>query len=143
MPKVARSSKAVSPHEALIYVMIMASAVDRVMSDQEMETIGLIVRRLPAFDGFDKARLLRVSQDCSDLLAKPDGFEGTLSTIHRSLNAEQHRTAYAFAVEIMAVDKTVNLEEVRLLEILAERFDLSDLDIAALKQSAESRFRSL
>ena len=43
----------------------------------------------------------------------------------------------------MAVDKTVNLEEVRLLEILAERFELSDLEIAAIKQSAEARFRMI
>ena len=48
MPKAPKPANAVTPHEALIYVMIMASAVDRVMSDLEMEAIGTIVRRLPA-----------------------------------------------------------------------------------------------
>jgi tellurite resistance protein len=133
----------VTPHEALIYVMIMASAVDRVMSDLEMEAIGVIVRRLPAFEGFDKKKLLRVAQDCSTVLAKKDGFETALTIIAGSLSKDLQMTAYAFAVEVAAVDKTVNLEEVRLLEILAERFDLSDLDIAAVKQSAEARYRTL
>jgi hypothetical protein len=143
MPKAPATAKAITPHEALVYVMIMASAVDRIMSDIEMETIGTIVRRLPAFEGFDKKRLLRVSQDCSDVLAQPEGFEAALGLIERALSKSLHVTAYAFGVEIMAVDKTVNLEEVRLLEILAERFDLSDLVIAAVKQSAEARYRAL
>ena len=143
MPKPPSAPKKVTPHEALIYVMIMASAVDRIMSDVEMETIGLIVKRVPAFEGFDRKRLLRVAQDCSDVLAKPDGFDAALGLIERSLSKQLHETAYALAVEVMAVDKTVNLEEVRLLDILAERFDHSDLITAAIKLSAEARFRSL
>ena len=138
-----RPGETVTPHEAMIYVMIMASAVDRVMSDVEMEAIGAIVRRLPAFEAFDKKRLLQVAQKCAESLAEPDGFDGTLGTIERALHKELHLTAYAFAVEVAAVDKNVNLEEVRLLDILAEKFDLSDLDTAAIKQSAEARYRAL
>lgn len=143
MPKATPPAKKVTPHEALIYVMIMASAVDRIMSDLEMEAIGTIVKRVPSFEGFDKKRLLRISQDCSDVLAADNGFDDALGLIQRSLTKALHETAYAMAVEVMAVDKTVNLEEVRLLDILAERFDLSDLVIAAVKHSAEARYRSL
>lgn len=143
MSKATPPVKKVSPHEALIYVMIMASAVDRIMSDPEMEAIGTIVKRVPAFEGFDKKRLLRISQDCSDVLAADNGFETALSLIERSLTKAQHETAYAMAVEVMVVDKTVNLEEVRLLDILAERFELSDLVVAAVKHSAEARYRAL
>lgn len=141
--KTAGAQDKVTPHEALIYVMIMASAVDRVMSDPEMEMIGLIVRRVPAFDGFDKQRLIRVSKECSAVLSGPNGFEAALDLIERSLTKPLHVTAYAFATEVMAVDKTVNLEEVRLLDILAERFELSDLIVAAIKESAEARYRAL
>ena len=143
MPKATSSARKVTPHEALIYVMIMSSAVDRIMSDVEMESIGHIVKRVPAFDGFDNKRLLRIAQDCSDVLAGDSGFDTALGLIERSLSEALHETAYAFAVEVMAVDKTVNLEEVRLLDILAERFALSDLVIAAVKHSAEARFRTL
>lgn len=141
--KAPQSSKKVSAHEALVYVMIMASAVDRIMSDEEMESIGLIVRRVPAFDGFDSKRLLRVAQDCSDVLARADGFNTALTLIERSLPKDMYETAYAFAVEVMAVDKTVNLEEVRLLEILAERLQITELVTAAVKHSAEARLRIL
>ena len=133
----------IPPQEALIYVMIMASAVDRVMSDIEMETIGLIVRKVPAFEEFDKLKLIRVSKKCSEVLAGPNGFETALDLIERSLTKPLHVTAYAFATEVAAVDRTVNLEEVRLLDILAERFELSDLVVAAIQESAEARYRKL
>lgn len=142
-PTAPSSIKKITPHEALIYVMIMASAVDRVMSDIEMELIGLIVKRMPAFDAFDRNRLLRVAQDCSSVLVSPNGFEAALALIERSLSKSLHETAYALAVEVMAADKTVNLEEVRLLDILAERFEHSDLITAAIRLSAEARFRVL
>ena len=66
-----------------------------------------------------------------------------MGLIERSLTRPLHETAYALAVEVMAVDKTVNLEEVRLLDILAEHFELSDLVTASIKHSAEARFRTL
>ena len=140
---VVRATETTTPHEALIYVMIMASAVDRVMSDIELDAIGLIVKRLPAFEGFDRKKMVRIAKECGVHLAKPDGMDGVIEIIARSLSRELHETAYAFAVEVAAVDKTVNLEEVRLLEILAERFDLSDLVVAAIKCSAEARYRAL
>jgi len=41
------------PHDALIYVMVMMSGVDRGMADEELHRIGDIVRTLPAFRDFD------------------------------------------------------------------------------------------
>ena len=73
MSKAPQTAKKITPHEALIHVMIMASAVDRIMSDAEMEAIGLIVKRIPAFEGFDKKRILRVAQDCSEFSPKRTG----------------------------------------------------------------------
>ena len=141
-PAVPRA-KALTPHEALIYVMIMASAVDRVMSDIELEQIGLIIKRQPAFEGFDKKRLVKIAQDCGGVLARDDGFKSAVDLIGRSLAPELRETAYAYAVEVMAADRTVNLEEVRLLDILAEQFEMTDLATSAIKFSAEARHRSL
>ena len=136
-------AKTLSTHEAMIYVMIMASAVDRVMSDVELEQIGLIVKRRPAFEAFDKKRLIKIAQACGKLLAETDGFKDTVALVERSLTPDLRETAYAYAVEVMAADKSVNLEEVRLLDILAEQFELTDLATAAIKFSAEARYRSL
>lgn len=60
---------ALTPHEALIYAMVMASAVDRTMSDGELARIGEIVQHLPVFDGFDPERLIAVAQDCTALVS--------------------------------------------------------------------------
>ncbi|MEK1948775.1 MAG: tellurite resistance TerB family protein, partial [Ensifer adhaerens] len=46
-----------SQHEALVYVMVMMSAVDREMSDDEFARIGRLVQFLPAFEGFDEDQL--------------------------------------------------------------------------------------
>ena len=51
----------ITPHEALIYVMITMSAVDRQISDHELERIAQIVRQLPVFMGFDINNLAKHS----------------------------------------------------------------------------------
>ena len=48
------SNDTLSPHEALIYVMVVMAAADRDMSDRELKRIGDQVRNLPAFADFDE-----------------------------------------------------------------------------------------
>ena len=93
MPQVPHTEPAITPHQALIYVMIMASAVDRIMSDAEMEQIGLIVRRLPAFQDYNKNRLVKTAQACRDSLARHEGFTQTLTLIEGALSKDLHVTA--------------------------------------------------
>ena len=45
------------PHAALIYTMVVVSAADGSMDDDELMTIGDIVRHLPVFQSFDEAEL--------------------------------------------------------------------------------------
>jgi tellurite resistance protein len=42
------------PQEALIYAMITISAVDRNISDEELQRIGSIVRELPPFEDYNR-----------------------------------------------------------------------------------------
>lgn len=46
-------SKKITIHDALIYVMVMASAVDAQMPDSELARIGRLTRFLPVFAGFN------------------------------------------------------------------------------------------
>ena len=64
-----------SHQEALIYVMVMMSAVDRAMTDVELERIGRLSRFLPVFDGFDDDSLLYISRECATLIAGPEGLD--------------------------------------------------------------------
>ena len=59
-------SASLSQHEALVHVMVMMSAVDRNMTDDEIARIGVLVRFLPAFDGFDEDHLIHIGRECAD-----------------------------------------------------------------------------
>ena len=74
-----------SHQEALIYVMVMMSAVDRAMTDVELERIGRLSRFLPVFDGFDDDSLLYISRECATLIAGPEGLDVALEVIREAL----------------------------------------------------------
>ena len=42
-----------SPHDTLIYIMVVMSAADRSMTDSELSKIGNIINTLPVFDDYD------------------------------------------------------------------------------------------
>ncbi|MET3601381.1 tellurite resistance TerB family protein [Martelella mangrovi] len=130
-------------YDALIYVMVMASAVDSAMSDAELSRIGHITRSLPVFDGFDEDRLTDVSHACAEILSGSEGMDIALEIIRDTLPARLHDTAYALAVEIMAVDQAVKPEEIRLLQLLRDRLHLDKLTCAAIERGAIARYRNL
>lgn len=136
-------NKPVSPEEALIFVMVMASAVDNAMAEKELIRIGQLIDILPVFDNFEKERLIEVSQRCASLLSGPEGLDIVLETIRDALPEWLHETPYALAVEIAAVDLTVRAEEVRLLQLLRDRFGLDKLICAAIERSASARYRRI
>ncbi|MHA7969644.1 tellurite resistance TerB family protein [Rhizobium sp. CAU 1783] len=131
----------VTPHDALIFVMVMASAVDNSMNDRELRRIGQLIDILPIFEGFDKDRLIDVSQRCADILSGPEGLDIALEVIRDTVPKRSYDTAYALAVEIMAVDMAVKPEEIRLLQLLRDRLGLDKLTCAAIEHSAVARYR--
>ncbi|ASY67604.1 tellurite resistance TerB family protein [Sinorhizobium fredii] len=134
-------SASLSHHEALVYVMVMMSAVDRSMSDDEFARIGGLVRFLPAFDGFDEDRLIHIGRECAAQLAAPEGLDVTLEMVRESLPQRHYETAYALAVEIAAADQRIRTEEIRLLQLLRDRLALDKLTCAAIERGALARFR--
>ncbi|APG83308.1 tellurite resistance TerB family protein [Sinorhizobium americanum] len=134
-------SASLSQHEALVYVMVMMSAVDRSMSDDEFARIGGLVRFLPAFEGFDEDRLIHIGRECAAQLAAPEGLDVTLEMVRESLPQRHYETAYALAVEIAAADQRIRTEEIRLLQLLRDRLALDKLTCAAIERGALARFR--
>ncbi len=132
-----------TPQEALVYLMVILSASDRDMGDEELARIGAIVRTLPAFRGFPQARTLAVAQDCQRLLQEEDGFGGVLDLIAETLSPELRETAYALAVDVASADLSVKLEEDRVLELVRERFDLERGTVLAIERAARIRHRPL
>ena len=129
----------INTHTALIYVMVTMSAVDRSMTDTELQKIGQLVQTLPVFDGFNPDWLVPTAEDCGAILAEPDGLETVLALVERSLPDRLFETAYALAVEVAAADLVVEQEEIRLLQLIRDSMGLDKLVVAAIERGARAR----
>jgi len=103
----------ISPHEALIYTMVLVSAADGKMPDRELESMGDMVAHLPVFREFDRRNLTKVG------------------------------TAYALACDVAASDGKVGQEEARVLELIRYRLDIGRLPAAAIERGARARYMGL
>ena len=131
----------VNLHEGLIYIMVTMSAVDSSMDDAELERIGRLVKFLPVFEQFDENDILSTARRCSTLLSEPDGLSLVLDIIKDSIPERLHDTAYSIAVEIASADHEIRNEEIRMLQLLRDRFDLDKLTCAAIERSAIARYQ--
>ncbi|MEX2454715.1 MAG: tellurite resistance TerB family protein [Rhodospirillaceae bacterium] len=129
----------ISPQSALIYTMVIASAVDSDMTDTELLRIGQIVNRMPVFRDYEPDDLTKDAEACADMLAKPAGAQGVINAIKEALPVRLRETAYAFACEIVAADLHASQDELRLLEAIAYDFEIDPLAAAAIQRGARAR----
>lgn len=130
-------------HEALIYLMVVTSASDRDMTDIELERIGDVVRSWPIFEDFDAQRLVRVAQDCQELLHEEGGMQAVIEVARNAVPLHLHETAYAAAFEVAAVDLEMRMEELRVLQLLRQELAVDPLTVAAIERANKARHRTL
>ena len=128
----------ISNHDALVYVMVTMSAVDRDMTDAELAKIGNIIKTLPVFSGFSGDQLVEASERCSALLQQENSLQKVLD-IAAALPIHLHETAYALAVDVAAADLQVEQEEIRFLQLMRDTLHLDKLTIAAIERGARAR----
>lgn len=128
-------------HSALIYVMVVISASDGVMSERELKTIGQLVKTLPVFQDFEEHRLAAVAKDCAALLQEPEGIHAVLGLITAGLPAHLRETAFWLALEVALADSRVMLEEIRVIENLRRELGLDRLTAAAIERGARARYQ--
>jgi tellurite resistance protein len=133
----------INHHDALIYIMVLASAADQNMSDAELRTIGEMVNFLPIFRDFDNGRLPDVARACAQLLLDEHGLDKALNIIKDELPPQLRETAYALACDVMAADGGVSQEELRLLELVRDRLQIDNLVAAAIERAARARHLAL
>ncbi len=131
-----------SPQDGLIYIMVVTAAADRTLSDQELNRMSALVKRLPVFEGYDVNQLSKVTLECSDLIANV-GIEGVLALVISKLPERLRDTGYALAVEIAAVDLELEQEELIWLEMVRDSLQLDRLTTAAIEAAARARLRKL
>ncbi len=132
-----------TPHQALVYIMVTMSAADRKISEIELGRIGDIVKRFPVFHAFDPGMLVKTAEACGDMLSEGAGLDAVLDLVAEALPPKLRETAYAIAVDVAAVDLKVTNEEIRMLELLRDALGLDKLVTAALERSARARSQTL
>lgn len=133
----------ISPHSALIYTMVIASAIDSEMTDAELLRIGQLIDRMPVFTAYEPDELTKDAEACAELLGGDGGVDTAIDTIKAALPAKLYETAYAFACEIVAADGLARQEELQFLEVLSYELDLDPLAAAAIQRGARARHMKL
>ncbi|MBL8597636.1 MAG: tellurite resistance TerB family protein [Devosia sp.] len=134
---------ALTAHEALIHIMVIAASADSKVSDRELEIISRLVNRSPVFETFDHSDLGHVAAQAIDLIKDSSNLERAMQMILDSLPARLHDTAYALAVEVASVDLKLEQEELRYLELIRDHLVLDGLVSAAIESSARARLRKV
>jgi tellurite resistance protein len=129
----------VSPHEAMIYAMILMSAVDRKMPDFELRRIGQIVQIWPVFRDYNPDDLPSTAQECAVLLQTDDGLDRVLALIRSSVPHHLRETAYLLACDVAAIDGALPFLESRLLQRIRQALDVDHLIAAALERAISAR----
>lgn len=129
--------------EALIHIMVTASAADNKLKDIELSMIRSFCASLPVFEGFNIDTLDTISSRTVKLLGDGNGIDEILAIARDELPKRLHETAYALAVEIAAVDISAGQEELQFLELLGDTLELDRLAMAAIEHSARVRYRQM
>ena len=123
-----------SNHSALVYIMVIVSAADSNMTDNEMARIGQSVTSLPVFRDYDDSLLVEAAEACADILAEDTGLETVLGLVKNNLSDDLIETAYALACDIAVTDGALSQEELRLLEMIRYELDVDRLTAAAIER---------
>ena len=131
----------ISAQDALVMLMVMVSASDQTMKDEELAKIGEIVASFPVFAGYSQERLVATAETASLALSEDNGLESVIDSIARAIPERLRDTAYACGVEIAAADLALRQEELRMLQMIRDALNLDKLTVAALERSAMARYR--
>ena len=77
-----------------------------------------------------------------DLTQRADDLGEVLDVVFAGFPERLHDTAYALAVELVAVDLDLRQEELRWLEMLSDYLALDKLVVAAIERAARARLKN-
>ncbi|MEM9013935.1 MAG: tellurite resistance TerB family protein [Pseudomonadota bacterium] len=128
-----------TPQEAVIYLMVMTSASDGSITDEELRTIGRVVRSFPMFSDADEQGLVETAEACGALMASDGGLHKVLEAAAQALPSHLSETAYAAAVDVVTADENLDATEIRVLELIRNTLDVPDAGAAAIEKAARAR----
>ena len=132
-----------TPQEAVIYLMVMASASDGRMSERELRSIGRVVRSFPLFSAEDEASLVEMSEACGELMSSEGGLHKVLAAAAAALPDHLGETAYAAVVDVITADENLDMTEIRVLELIRTTLHVDDDGAAAIERAARARHMTI
>ena len=128
-----------SAQDALIAVMVAASASDQNIRTAELVAIQRMVNHMPVFADYDADRIRRVSQIVFDLFEEEDGLDALFGLIRAALPERLNETAYALACDVVTADGNHSQVELQMLEEVCEELEIDRLHAAAIEWGARVR----
>ncbi len=135
----AEVAPALTPQEAIIYLMVMTSASDGAINDAELRTIGRVVRSFPVFSEADETELVKTAEACGALMASEGGLHKVLESASASLPPHLCETAYSAVVDVVTADENLDVTEIRVLELIRNALSVPDDGAQAIERSARAR----
>lgn len=132
-----------SPQEAIIYLMVMTSASDGNMQDNEMRTIGRVVRSFPLFSEQDEQGLVSTSAAGGRLMSSQDGLHKVFDAAKAALPAHLRETAYAAMVDVVTADGSLDVTELHVLQMARDKLEINDAGASAIEHAARVRHATL
>lgn len=132
-----------TPQEAVIYLMVMTSASDGAIKDEELRTIGRVVRSFPLFADADEQGLVATSEACGQLMSSDGGLHKVLEAAAAALPDYLGETAYAAVVDVVTADESLDMTEIRVLELIRNALNVSDDGAQAIERAAKARHMTM
>jgi tellurite resistance protein len=128
-------------HSALVYTMVLVSAAEGRMTDEELAMMAGLVQGLPVFRDFDPDRIQLIGRECAELLNDENGLDIAVDLIADALPPALREIAYLLACDVAAADGEASQDELRMLQLLRQRLELDPLVTAAIERAARIRYR--
>jgi tellurite resistance protein len=139
----ATTTPQLTPEEAVIYLMILASASDGSINPDELRTIGRVVRSFSLFSDQHENDLVRHAEKAGEVMSSEGGLHKVIDAARDALPDHLAETAYAAVVDVVTADESLNLEEIRILELIRNGLSVSDEGAAAIEHAARARHMTL
>ena len=139
----AESVASLSPQDAVIFLMVMTSASDGNITQDELRTIGRVVRSYPLFSDADEQDLVKTSERAGQLMSSDGGLHKVISAAQAALPSFLTETAYAAVVDVVTADEDLKMEEIRVLELIRDALGVTDDGAAAIEHAARARHMTL
>ncbi len=132
-----------TPQEAVIYLMVLTSASDGAIKDEELRTIGRVVRSFPLFAESDEQGLVETAEMCGALMSSEGGLHKVLEAAATALPRHLGETAYAAVVDVVTADENLDMTEIRVLELIRNALSVPDDGAQAIEHAARARHMTL